>query len=97
MGLDVLLEILGPLERLATEVALVRLQRDVDTDVRSDVVSLDCRRTAAGPLTGEVEVVGRLAPNMALTDVIIKNLWCRKPLIAGVPAADEGVIGSCRC
>jgi hypothetical protein len=31
--LDVLLQILGSLERLAAELTLVRLQRNVDTDV----------------------------------------------------------------
>ena len=33
MGLDVLLEILGPFECLTAEVALVRLQRYVNTNV----------------------------------------------------------------
>lgn len=33
MGLDMLFEILGPLEGLATEVTFVRLQRNMDTDV----------------------------------------------------------------
>lgn len=41
MGLDVLLEILGTLERLAAEVALMRLKGNVNTDVRRDVVPLD--------------------------------------------------------
>lgn len=41
VSLDVLLEILGSLESLATEVALMRLQRDVDADVRGDVITLD--------------------------------------------------------
>lgn len=39
--LDMLLEILRALERLAAELALVRLERDMDADVRSDVVALD--------------------------------------------------------
>ena len=39
--LDVLLEILRTLERLAAELTLVRLQRNVDTNVRGNVVSLD--------------------------------------------------------
>jgi hypothetical protein len=46
MCLDVLLEILGPLERLATELALVRLERNVHANVRSDVVTLDSRGAA---------------------------------------------------
>jgi hypothetical protein len=57
MSLDVLLEILRTLECLATELALVGLQGDVDSDVRSDVVTLDCGGAALAPSTGQVEVV----------------------------------------
>jgi hypothetical protein len=69
--LDVLLEILGPLERLAAEVALVGLQRDVDADVRRDVVALDRRGPARVPLARQVQVVGALATNMLLTKMIL--------------------------
>jgi hypothetical protein len=41
VGLDVLLEILRSLESLATEVALMRLEGNVDADMRCDVVALD--------------------------------------------------------
>lgn len=41
VSLDVLLEILRSFESLATEVALMRLQRDVDSDMRGDVITLD--------------------------------------------------------
>jgi hypothetical protein len=41
MSLDVLLEILRSLESLATEVALMRLEGNVDADMRCDVVALD--------------------------------------------------------
>ena len=51
MGLDVLLEILGSFECLAAEVALVRLQRYVNTDVRSDVITFYSSRAAVTPLT----------------------------------------------
>lgn len=54
MSLDVLLEILRTLEGLATEIALVRLQRDVDANVRGDVIALYSCRTAVAPLTGQV-------------------------------------------
>ena len=66
-----LLEILWALERLAAEFTLVRFERDVDTYVRSDMISLDSRGAAASPLTGEIEVVGRLAANMALADMFL--------------------------
>lgn len=71
MGLHVLLEILGPLERLAAEVALVRLEGHMDADVRGDVVALDRGGAALVPLAGEVQVVGALAANMLLADVLL--------------------------
>jgi hypothetical protein len=71
MGLDVLLQILRALERLSAKLALVRLERHVDPNVRSDVVALDGRGAAARPLTREVQVVGALAANMTLTDMIL--------------------------
>lgn len=72
MCLDMLLEILRALERLATEIALVRLQGDVDANVRGDVITLDSGRTAVAPLAGEIQVVCALASNMALTDVVLR-------------------------
>jgi hypothetical protein len=41
VGLDVLLEILRSLESLSTEVALMRLEGNVDADMRCDVIALD--------------------------------------------------------
>ena len=74
MGLDVFLEILRTLKGLSAEVAFVRLERHVNTDVRSNVISLHGSRAAATPLAGEVEIVGALATNMALADVILQFL-----------------------
>lgn len=71
MGLDVLLQILRALERLATEVAFVRLQWDVYTDMRRDVVALDCRCAAVAPLTCQVQIVSALATDMALANMIL--------------------------
>lgn len=71
MSLDVLLEILGSLESLATEIALVRLERNVDTNVRRDVVTLDCRGAARTPLARQVEVVCAFATDMAFADVVL--------------------------
>lgn len=71
MGLDVLLEILGALEGLSTEVALVWLQGNVDTNVRGDVVALDRCGTARVPLACQIEVVGALPANVPLTDVVL--------------------------
>lgn len=71
MGLDVLLEILRALEGLSAEVALVWLQRDMDTDVRGDVVTLHRCGAARVPLASQVEVVGALPSNVPLTDVVL--------------------------
>lgn len=71
MGLDMLLQVLGTLEGLSTEVTLVRLQGNVDSDMRRDVVALDRRGTAAAPLAGQVEVVGALTANMSFTNVFL--------------------------
>ena len=69
-----LLEILRSLERLAAHVTLVRLQGHMDPNVRSDVVSLDSSGPARVPLTSQVEVVGALATNVTLTDVLLHQV-----------------------
>lgn len=69
--LDVLLQVLGTLERLAAELTLVRLQGHMDPDVRGDVITLDGGGPARVPLASQVQVVGALATNMALTDVLL--------------------------
>lgn len=43
----------------------------MDADVRGDVVALDSGGAAIAPLAGEVQVVGALAANMALADVVL--------------------------
>jgi len=90
--LDVLLEILGSLERLAAKVALVRLQGHMDTDVRCDVITLDGSGSARIPLARQVEVVGALPANMAFTDVIVECLGCGEALVTRVPLAHETII-----
>lgn len=92
MGLDVLLQVLGTLEGLSAEVALVRLERNVHADVRGDVIALYCCGPARVPLASQVEVVGALPADMALTDVVIKRLSSIEALVALVPTASEVVI-----
>jgi hypothetical protein len=41
----------------------------VNANVRSEVVTLDCFRATYTPLTGQVEIVGALAANVALAYV----------------------------
>jgi hypothetical protein len=69
--LDVLLQVLWAFEGLPTKVALMRLQRDMDADVRRDVISLDGSSTAVAPTASEVQVVCALATYMSLADVVL--------------------------
>jgi hypothetical protein len=78
VSLHVLLQILRTLECLATEVALMRLQWNMDTNVRSNVISLDCGGAAVAPLAGQVQVVGALTTNVTLTNVILYGVSIRK-------------------
>lgn len=71
MGLDVLLQVLRALEGLATEIALVGLQGDMDANVGGDVVALDGGGVAVAPLAGQVQVVSALATDMAFADVFL--------------------------
>lgn len=73
MGLDMLLQVLRTLEGLAAKVALMRLERDMNADVRSDVITLDRGGAASTPLASQVEVVCTFATNMTLADVILNR------------------------
>jgi hypothetical protein len=93
MSLDVLLQILGSLERLAAELALVRLEGYMNTDMRGDVIALDGGGAARVPLARKAQVVCALAANMALADVFIKQLGAVKLLVARVPSTGQGLFG----
>lgn len=54
----VLFEILWTLESLAAKLALVGLERNMNTNVRLQVVPLTSGCTALVPCAGQVEVVG---------------------------------------
>jgi hypothetical protein len=71
VGLYMFLEVLRTFERLAAELALVRFEGDMNTNVRSDVVTLDSGGAAVTPATGQIEVVGALAANMALAHMFL--------------------------
>ena len=71
--LDMLLEILGTLEGLAAALARMRLERNVDANVRGHVIALDGGGPAGVPLAGEVQVFCTLAPNMVFTDVLLER------------------------
>lgn len=69
-----LLQVLGAFEGLATKLTFVRLEGDVHTDVRSDVIPLDGGGAARVPLAGEAQVVCAFAANMALANVFLRLL-----------------------
>jgi hypothetical protein len=69
--LYVLLQILGALEGLATEVAFVRLQGNVNANMRGNVITLYSGGTAVTPLASQIQVVCALATNMALANVVL--------------------------
>jgi hypothetical protein len=69
--LDVLLQILRALECLSTEITFVRFKRDVNSNVGSDMIALDCGSSALVPSTGQIEVIGTFAADMFLADMIL--------------------------
>ena len=73
LGVDflVFLEILWPLETLIADLAGMRFERDVDTEVRGDMVALRTSRIAILPNASEGEIVGRLASDVVIAKVIV--------------------------
>jgi hypothetical protein len=71
--LDMLFQILRTLECFTTEAALVWLQGNMNTDVRGDMVALDCSSPACVPSTRKVQVVSTLAAHVTFTDVILQR------------------------
>jgi hypothetical protein len=69
--LDVLLQVLGPLEGLATEATLVWLEGNMDPDMGGDVIALDSSGVASFPATDKVQVVGALSSDMPLAQVVL--------------------------
>jgi hypothetical protein len=71
--LDVLFQILRTLEGLAAVLTFVRLEWDVDADVRRDVVALHGGSLTLAPSTAELEIVCGLAPNMTLANMLLRG------------------------
>lgn len=92
--LDVFLEILRTLERLAAEVAAMRLQRNVNADVGGDVVAFDDLNMAVAPRALQIEVVGALATDVALTYVILLVCLLVDGLLAVILVVVWTVMGS---
>lgn len=68
-----LLEILRPLEGLAAKITFVWLERNMYANVGSDVITLHSRCATSTPLTSEVQIVGTLASDVALTYVVLRT------------------------
>jgi hypothetical protein len=71
VSFHVLLQILWSLEGFAAEITLVRLEWDVHSNMRSDVITLHSSSPAVAPLTCEVQVIGAFAADMALTNMVL--------------------------
>lgn len=84
-----LLQILRTLELLAAGLAFVRLERDVNAEMRGDVVTLHSSYPTATPSTSEVEVVGRLAANMLIAQMFVKLVSLGENSRAGSPLARQ--------
>jgi hypothetical protein len=69
--LHVLLQILWSLECFTAEIALVRLERDVHSNMRSDVITLDSSSPAVAPLACEIQIIGAFAADMALANMVL--------------------------
>jgi hypothetical protein len=67
------LQVLGALERLATPTALVWLQWNMNTDVGSNVITLDSGGVACAPRTGQVQIIGALAADVLFANVQLKS------------------------
>lgn len=66
-----LLQILRTLEGLSAKLALVRLQRNMDANVRRNVVALDGGCPTRSPRAGEAEVICGFAANMDVAEVVL--------------------------
>jgi hypothetical protein len=80
VSLHMFLQILRSLEGLPTEIALVRLQGNVDSDMGCDMIALDGSGTARIPSTREVQVICALPSDMFFADVL-KESFCRCALL----------------
>jgi hypothetical protein len=71
MSLDMFLQIMGALVRVATEMAFVRLERHMSPNMGGNVVPLGSSNIAATPSAGQAEVASGLTVNMPLADVLL--------------------------
>jgi hypothetical protein len=73
---------LGTLEALPAEITLMWLEGDMDSNMRSNMVALDCSGPTKVPPTGKVQVVCALSTDMALADVILGEMSILQLILA---------------
>jgi hypothetical protein len=74
----VFLEILGTIESLGTYFAGMGLERGVNSEMGSDVVTLCAGGAAVLPSAGETEVVGALSADVVVAEMVVERLWIGK-------------------
>jgi hypothetical protein len=60
------------------------------SEMAGDMVTLGTCCAAVLPLAGEAEVVGALAANMVIAEMVVEGLWVEKGLSTVVPEAFVG-------
>lgn len=96
MSLDVFLEILRAFEGFAAEFTFVWLQRNMDSNVRGDVVTLDSCGAATTPLTRQVQVVGALAADVSLAHMFLRGRSVKRSSLGAMAFTREGSLDSHR-
>ena len=71
MSLDMFLFILWPFEGFPTKLAPMRLQRDVNADVRRDVIPLDDFNLTVTPSTDQIQVIGAFAADVDFAYMVL--------------------------
>ena len=69
-----LFQVLGAFERLAAKLALVWLERNVNADMRGDMVTLNSRRAALAPGARKIQVVCGFSANMDIAEMVLEKL-----------------------
>lgn len=87
MSLDMLLQVLGPLEGLTAKATLVRFERDVNPNVGGDVVTFDRASVTSLPATDKVQVISALSSDMSFTEVLKEALSRVSSLTTLLPLA----------
>lgn len=89
MSLDMFLFILWPFESFPTKFAPMWLQRNVNADMRRDVIPLDDFNLAVTPSTDQIQVIGTFTPNVDVAYMIL--VWNRKSVPRYISVRTKGL------